>query len=65
MSDVQVDTDTFHQRLSSFITQWKADKRSGDALFGGVGSIAILMGKAEDASGFGKNGAFQVSLIPP
>ena len=61
MADVQVDRDAFHNRLSSFITQWKADKRSGDAVFGGVGSIVVLMGKTEEASGFAKNGAFQVS----
>lgn len=63
MADVQVDRDAFHKRLNSFVTQWKGDKRSGDTFFGGVGSIVILMGKTEEASGFAKNGAFQVGLF--
>jgi len=43
--EISVDKQTFHDRLSSFIIQWKADnKRSGDAIFGGVNSIAICAG---------------------
>ena len=57
---VKIDKDTFHDRLSSFILQWKNDKRTGDALFGGVGSVAVVMGKADDAAVFQKNNAFQV-----
>lgn len=60
--DVEIDHDAFHNRLSAFISQWKADKRSGDALFGGVSSIVIVMGKSEQQTNFHKNGALQVRL---
>ena len=45
---VEIDKTAFSDRLSQFISAWKADKRSGDQLFGGVGSIAIMLGKADD-----------------
>jgi hypothetical protein len=62
MSDIVIDKDAFHTRLSNFIAQWKNDKRSGDALFGGVGSIAICIGKASDQSAsYTKSAAFQVN----
>jgi hypothetical protein len=61
MSDeIVIDKGSFHTRLSSFITQWKSDKRS-DALFSGVGSIAICVGKASDGA-YPKSAAFQVSV---
>ena len=59
---VRIDSAIFHERLSSFLTAWKNDKRAGDGIFGGVSSIVLLMGKSEETSGFYKNGAFQVSL---
>lgn len=59
---VKIDKDAFHDRLSSLMSQWKNDKRSGDALFGGAGSIAIVMGKTDESAGFQKNNAFQVSF---
>ena len=67
MSDeVKIDKKIFHDRLSQFISAWKADKRSGDALFGGVGSMVILLGKIEDtsASTFRKNNAMHVRTCP-
>ena len=60
---VKIDSDTFHDRLSSFLAAWKADKRSGDNVFGGASSLVLLMGKSEEASGFFKNGAFQVKPL--
>lgn len=57
---VKIDKDIFHDRLSAFISQWKNDKRSGDALFSGVGSIVIILGKNDESLGFQKNNAFQV-----
>ena len=62
---VEIDKKTFQDRLSQFISAWKADKRSGDAFFGGVGSIVILMGKIEDPSvaTFRKNNAMHVRNI--
>lgn len=60
---VQIDKNLFHERLSAFLTRWKNDKRSGDALFGGVSSIVILMGKSDEAGNFHKNGAFQLWLL--
>ncbi|TKA65846.1 FACT complex subunit spt16 [Cryomyces minteri] len=61
--EVTVDKQAFHDHLSSFISQWKADKRSGDTLFGGVGSIVLVVGKAEEIPGFQKNNAFQFWLL--
>ena len=58
--EVKIDKHTFHERLSQVVTAWKHDKRSNDALFGGVGSIIILMGRAEE-SGFQKKNAIHVS----
>ena len=57
---VEIDKNLFHERLGQFVTAWKADKRSGDALFGGVGSIAIVLGKADDAP-YQKSNAIHVS----
>lgn len=59
--EVKIDKQAFQDRLAHFISSWKADKRSGDALFGGAGSIIILMGKTEDATSFQKNNAMHVS----
>jgi len=60
MSDeVVIDKQIFHDRLSGLIAQWKADKRSGDALFGGAGSLLVITGKAGDDD-LVKNTAFQV-----
>jgi hypothetical protein len=56
---ITMNADQFHSRLSSFLTQWKADKRSGDSLFGGIGSILIPVGKATQ-SVYTKTAAFQV-----
>ncbi len=60
--EVKIDKDAFNSRLSHFISTWKNDKRqSNDALFGGVGSIVILMGKNEDSLTLHKNNAMHVS----
>ena len=60
--EVKIDKDAFQHRLSHFISTWKADKRqSNDALFGGVGSILVLMGRNEDGPTFHKNNAMHVS----
>ncbi|KAK4995032.1 FACT complex subunit spt16 [Elasticomyces elasticus] len=61
--EVSIDRQTFHNRLSSFISQWKTDKRSGDAVFGGAGSIVIVMGKPDEAGSFQKNSAMQFWLL--
>jgi len=60
--EVSIDKNQFHERLSAFIAQWKADKRSGDALFNGAGSISIVMGKSEEAQGYNKSSAMQVRI---
>jgi len=60
--EVKIDKDAFNSRLSHFISTWKNDKRqSNDALFAGVGSIVVLMGKNEDNLTFHKNNAMHVS----
>ena len=64
MSDeVKIDKDLFHHRLSHLVSAWKSDKRqsSADALFGGVGSIAVLLGKNEETPTFHKSNALHVS----
>jgi nucleosome binding factor SPN SPT16 subunit len=58
--EVKIDKQVFHDRLGQFVSAWKADKRSGDAFFGGVGSIVILLGKAEESGVFQKNNAMHV-----
>lgn len=59
---IKIDNKLFQERISHFVNAWKADKRSGDALFGGASSILIMMGKMEEAQGFQKNNAMHVCL---
>ena len=61
--EVSIDKATFHARLSSLISQWKADKRGGSNVFGDVGSIAVVMGKSDEAAGFHKANAMQFWLL--
>ncbi|MCJ1261822.1 FACT complex subunit spt16 [Lobaria immixta] len=61
--EVKIDKQVFHDRLSHFISAWKADKRASDALFGGVGSILILMGKNDTTITFQKNNAIHFWLL--
>ncbi|KAI9689083.1 MAG: FACT complex subunit spt16 [Bathelium mastoideum] len=58
--EVSIDKNVFHDRLASFISQWK---RSGDAFFGGANSIVILVGKADETANFKKNNGFQFWLL--
>jgi nucleosome binding factor SPN SPT16 subunit len=60
MAEIKIDKNLFQERLSHFISTWKADKRSGDALFSGASSILILMGKTEETAQFQKNNAMHV-----
>lgn len=61
--DIVIDKQLFHERLEKFVTQWKADKRSGDQLFNGAASLATVVGKASDPGSYLKPAAFQVSLV--
>lgn len=61
--EVSIDKTQFHERLSAFIAQWKTDKRSGDQLYNGAGSVTIVMGKSEEAQGYNKASAMQVSAL--
>ncbi|KAK7744511.1 FACT complex subunit spt16 [Cytospora paraplurivora] len=64
MSDaIKIDNKLFHERISHFVNAWKADKRSGDTLFGGASSIVVMMGKMEEAQGFQKNNAMHFWLL--
>ena len=58
--EITIDKTIFHDRLSSFINQWKNDKRVGDALFSGAESIVLLVGKASETGTYSKTTAFQV-----
>lgn len=60
--DIVIDKALFHERLNNLVTKWKADKRSGDQVFQGAGSIATLVGKASEPGIYQKPAAFQVSL---
>lgn len=65
MSDaIKIDSKLFQDRISHFINAWKADKRSGDALFGGASSIVVMMGKGE-VQNFNKSNAMHVRLVAP
>lgn len=59
--EIVIDKANFFNRLSSFYAAWKADRRSGNTVFGGVGSIVILMGKTDEANSFQKSNAMHVS----
>ena len=61
--EVRIDKELFHNRLAAFIATWKNDKRTGDALFAGASSIAIVAGKTDEVNTYQKNNAFQVSTI--
>lgn len=63
--DIVIDKELFHERLGNFVQKWKTDKRSGDAIFQGVGSIATVVGKQSDPSSYLKPAAFQVSRRKP
>ena len=61
--EVKVDKETFHNRLNQLVSTWKSDKRqSSDALFGGVSSIVVLMGKTEEQPVLHKSNAFHARL---
>jgi nucleosome binding factor SPN SPT16 subunit len=62
MAEIKIDKHLFQERLSHFIAAWKADKRGGDAIFGGASSIVVLMGKTEESAQFQKNNAIHVSI---
>ncbi|KAK0614179.1 transcription elongation complex subunit [Immersiella caudata] len=63
MADIKIDSKLFQERISHFINAWKADKRSGDALFGGASSVVILMGKVDANPEFHKNNAMHFWLL--
>ena len=60
MAEIKIDKVLFQERLSHFISAWKSDKRAGDAIFNGVSSIVILMGKSEETVQNHKNNAIHV-----
>ena len=60
--EIVIDKALFNERLSNLITKWKADKRSGDQVFQGAGSIATLVGKQSAQGIYQKSAAFQVRL---
>lgn len=57
---IKINAKLFHERIAHLINVWKADKRSGDAVFGGVSSIVVMMGKVEEVQSFNKNNAMHV-----
>ncbi|EKD20925.1 uncharacterized protein L3040_005860 [Drepanopeziza brunnea f. sp. 'multigermtubi'] len=63
MGDIKIDKKLFEERLSHFISAWKADKRAGDALFNGVSSILVVMGKTDESAQFQKNNALHFWLL--
>ncbi|OAX82283.1 FACT complex subunit spt16 [Emergomyces africanus] len=61
--EIKIDKATFFTRLSTFYSAWRADKRSSNPVFGGAGSIVILMGRTEEANTFQKNNAMHFWLL--
>lgn len=60
---ITIDKNNFFNHLSSLYASWKNDKRAGNTLFGGAGSIVILMGKTNsDEDAFQKNNAMHVCV---
>ena len=60
---VKIDRVQFHERVGQLVTAWKADKRSGEALWGGVNALSIILGKADDP-GYQKANALHASTEP-
>jgi hypothetical protein len=58
--DIVIDKQLFNERLSSLVAKWKADKRSGDQIFQGAGSITAVVGKPSEPGSYLKPAAFQV-----
>ncbi|KAI1486575.1 FACT complex subunit spt-16 [Biscogniauxia mediterranea] len=63
MADIKIDAKLFQERISHFVNAWKADKRAGDTVFGGVSSVLIMMGKVEENPEFHKNNAMHFWLL--
>ena len=61
--EISIDSHVFHDRLSSFLNQWKNDKRAGEGLFNGADSIVLLVGKASETGTYSKTTAFQVRKV--
>lgn len=59
---IVIDKQAFSTRLNNFVAAWKNDKRSSNGVFGGAGSIVIVMGKATDDGAYMKNNAFHVRM---
>ncbi|KAK5071914.1 FACT complex subunit spt16 [Lithohypha guttulata] len=60
---IRIEPKLFFERLQVLFNTWKADKRSGDAQFGGADSIVILTGKSEPENSFVKNNALHFWLL--
>lgn len=62
--EVKIDRDQFHSRLGQLLAAWRTDRRaSGDAaVFGGVTSMVVLMGRNEEGAGQLKNSALHVGI---
>ncbi|KAH9906872.1 FACT complex subunit spt-16 [Xylariomycetidae sp. FL2044] len=63
MADIKIDDKLFQERINQFVNAWKADKRAGDPVFHGVGSLLIMMGKVEESPEFHKNNAMHFWLL--
>ncbi|KOS21394.1 FACT complex subunit SPT16 [Escovopsis weberi] len=63
MSEIKIDSKLFQERVSHFVTAWKNDLRSKDGMFGGAGSILVMMGKVEEVPMLHKNNAMHFWLL--
>ena len=61
MAEIKIDSKLFQERVSHFVSAWKADKRGSDTVFAGASSLVIMLGKVEDNPDFHKNNAMHVS----
>lgn len=64
MADIKIDGKLFQERVSHFVSSWKNDLRSKEALFGGASSLVVMMGKVEEAPELHKNNAMHVRCAP-
>ncbi|KAI9656979.1 MAG: FACT complex subunit spt16 [Alyxoria varia] len=60
---ITISKSIFHRRASSLITQWKSDRRSGDALFAGATSFSLVLGKSDESTSFQMHASLQSSLL--
>lgn len=59
-AEVNIDKQLFHSRLGNLVAAWKDPKKN--EVFGGVGSIVVILGKTEEGP-YSKSLSLHVCLL--